>query len=100
MLAEIPQRVFIDNTVSSDETIIELQAVDRLGLLYDVLKVIGSRSGNVTHARINTEKGVAVDAIYVRDSHGRKIQGHDALDSLARALANAIQGEVAMSIRA
>ena len=31
MLAEIPQRIFIDTTVSPDETIIELQAVDRAG---------------------------------------------------------------------
>ncbi len=99
MLAEIPQRVFIDNTVSPDETILELQAVDRLGLLYDVLKTIGRLGHNVTHARINTEKGVAVDTIYLRDDRGRKIGDMTRLHAVASAVAAAIQGEVATSIR-
>ncbi len=99
MLAEIPQRVFIDNAVSADETIVELQAVDRLGLLYDVLKTIGKLGHNVTHARINTEKGVAVDTIYLRDEHGQKITGAPRLEALARAIATAIRGETATAIR-
>jgi [protein-PII] uridylyltransferase len=99
MLAEIPQRIFIDTTVSPDETIIELQAVDRLGLLYDVLKTIGNLRYNVTHARINTEKGVAVDAIYIRNAQGQKVTFQAELNTLAKALAKAIQGEVATAIR-
>jgi [protein-PII] uridylyltransferase len=99
MLAEIPQRIFIDTTVSPDETIIELQAVDRLGLLYDVLKTIGKYRHNVTHARINTEKGVAVDAIYIRNAQGQKITAPTELSTLAKALAKAIQGEIATAIR-
>jgi [protein-PII] uridylyltransferase len=99
MLAEIPQRIAIDNAVSTDETVIELQAVDRLGLLYDVLKTIGRLSYNVTHARINTEKGVAVDAIYVRTPDGKKISNPAALAHLAHSLAQAVTGEVATAIR-
>jgi [protein-PII] uridylyltransferase len=99
MLAEIPQRIAIDNAVSTDETVIELQAVDRLGLLYDVLKTIGRLSYNVTHARINTEKGVAVDAIYVRTPDGKKISDPAALAHLAHSLAQAVTGEVATAIR-
>jgi [protein-PII] uridylyltransferase len=100
MLAEIPQRVFIDNTVSPDETVIELQAVDRLGLLHDVLRIIGSDGLSVTHARINTEKGVAVDSIYLRDGSGAKLQGADTLRRLASQVADAVKGEVATAIRA
>jgi [protein-PII] uridylyltransferase len=99
MLAEVPQRIFIDNTVSMEETVIELQAVDRLGLLYDVLKVIGDLGYNVTHARINTEKGVAVDTIYVRNQHQQKIIDSQLLDTLAHTISGAIQGEVATAIR-
>lgn len=99
MLAEIPQRIVIDNTVSTDETVIELQAVDRLGLLYDVLKTIGRLCYNVTHARINTEKGVAVDAIYIRTPHGKKITDSNALNQLVNELSQAIIGEVATAIR-
>ncbi len=99
MLAEIPQRIVIDNTVSTEETVIELQAVDRLGLLYDVLKTIGTLRYNVTHARINTEKGVAVDAIYIRSPQGQKITDPIALDQLANELATTVAGEVATAIR-
>ncbi len=100
MLAEIPQRVVIDNSVSPDETILELQAVDRLGLLYDVLKTIGKMGLSVTHARINTEKGVAVDTIYLRDDHGMKITAQKRLEALADEVSAAMRGEAAMSIRA
>ena len=54
---------------------------------------------NVTHARINTEKGVAVDTIYLRDPAGHKINDAAALQALAVAVASAIQGEVATAIR-
>ncbi|MCB1225456.1 MAG: [protein-PII] uridylyltransferase [Verrucomicrobiales bacterium] len=73
MLAEIPERVSINNTVSQDATVVELQCVDRLGLLYDILKSIGELKLNVSHARINTEKGVAVDVIYVRTAEGTQV---------------------------
>lgn len=99
MLAEIPQRVFVDNDVSVDETVIELQAVDRLGLLYDVLKVIGRLGHTITHARINTEKGVAVDSIYLRDALNHKISDSGALSTLAHSVAEAIRGEVAIAVR-
>jgi [protein-PII] uridylyltransferase len=64
-----------------------------------VLKTIGNFGHNVTHARINTEKGVAVDAIYIRDAHGQKITLPKDLETLAKAIAKAIQGDVATAIR-
>jgi [protein-PII] uridylyltransferase len=62
VMAEIPQRVLLNNEVSPDHTVAELQVVDRLGLLYDIFITIGRLALSVTHARINTEKGVAIDA--------------------------------------
>ena len=73
MAAEVPQRVYLNHTISPDYTVIELQALDRIGLLYDVFQVIGHAGLNICHARINTEKGVALDAIYVQDKAGRKM---------------------------
>ena len=71
--AEIPQWVYLNNNISPDHTVVELQAIDRIGLLYDVFMVIGRFGFSVTHARIGTEKGVAVDAIYIQDVTGTKI---------------------------
>jgi [protein-PII] uridylyltransferase len=46
--------------------------VDRLGLLYDLFMAIGRLGHSVTHARISTEKGVAIDAIYIQDENNQQ----------------------------
>ncbi len=83
---EIPQRVYVNNNLSPDHTVLELQLVDRLALLYDLFMAIGRLGHNVTHARISTEKGVAIDAIYVQDAQSQKITDRDQLDELSDAV--------------
>jgi len=80
--AEVPQRVHINNDISPEYTVIELQALDRIGLLHDVFLTIGNLGLNICHARINTEKGVALDAIYVQDNADRKVADKDVLSAL------------------
>jgi [protein-PII] uridylyltransferase len=84
--AEIPQRIYLNNHLSPDQTVLELQLVDRLGLLYDIFMAIGRLGHNITHARISTEKGVAIDAIYVQDAHNQKLTDRAELDELANAV--------------
>lgn len=92
VMAEIPQRVHINNDLSPDQTIVEMQVIDRLGLLYDLFMAIGQLGHNVTHARIGTEKGVAIDAIYVQDVHGRKLTARADLDALQGRIEEAVFG--------
>ncbi len=87
---EIPQRVYVNNQLSADHTVLELQIVDRLGLLYDIFMAIGGIGLNVTHARISTENGVAIDAIYLQDENGRKITERKQLKALEEAVSNAV----------
>ncbi len=84
--ASFPSRVYITNDASPDFTVIELQALDRIGLLYDVFCAIGKLGYNVELARINTEKGAAVDNIYIKDQNGSKIVKTAELNALADAL--------------
>lgn len=84
--AEIPQRIHVNNNLSPNQNVVEVQLVDRLGLLYDLFMAIGRLGHNVTHARINTEKGVAIDTIYVQGENGCKITDRERLDELADAL--------------
>jgi [protein-PII] uridylyltransferase len=86
VVAEIPQRVKINNELAADQTVIELQMVDRIGLLHDIFLVIGQLGLNSTHARINTEKGVAIDSIYVQDSLGLKVTDPEKLTKLKQGL--------------
>lgn len=95
--SEIPQRVYINNEISPEHTIVELQAVDRLGLLHDVFMSIGKLGHSVTHARINTEKGAAIDTIYVQDAAGLKITDRKDLLALKDAVDGTVFGWHAMS---
>lgn len=90
VMDEIPQRVFINNDVSPQQTVAELQVVDRLGLLYDLFMAIGKLDLSVTHARISTEKGVAIDAIYIQNAAGDKLRDKEELDTLKQALEAAV----------
>jgi len=83
---EIPQRVFVSNTMSPEHTVLELQLVDRLGLLYDIFMAIGRLRKNVTHARISTEKGMAIDSIYIQDENDRKLASEAELKSVEEAV--------------
>ena len=90
--SEVPQRVYINNEISPEHTIVELQAVDRLGLLYDVFMSIGKLGHSVSHARINTEKGAAIDTIYIQDASGQKITDRDTLLALKNAVESSMFG--------
>lgn len=71
--SELPQRIYLNSELSPNHTVLELQAIDRMGLLYDVFMAIGQLGVSVCHARINTEKGVAFDALYLQDNAEQKI---------------------------
>jgi len=83
---DVPQWVYINNRISTDSSVIELQAADRIGLLYDVFMAIGKLGYSVTHARIGTERGVAVDAIYIQDVAGKKIEDKEKIMELKAVL--------------
>lgn len=81
-----PTRVRITNAASPDYTVVELQALDRLGLLHDVFRTIVSHGCNVAFARVNTEKGAAVDTFYITDGGDGKLRD----DARIRALSGDI----------
>lgn len=87
---DIPQWVHINNRLSDENTVIELQAIDRIGLLYDLFRVIGAHKLDVTHARISTERGVAIDSIYIQTQERQKLTDTNSLQELA----NDIEKEV------
>lgn len=68
-----PVRAFVNNHASQQHTAIEIQALDRIGLLHDLFLEIGKVGLVTVHARICTEKGAAIDTIYVNHLDGSKI---------------------------
>ena len=65
--APFPPRVDVYHELSLKRTIIEVQATDRLALLYRLARLIHSKGFDITFARIATERGVAMDTFYIEN---------------------------------
>lgn len=77
-----PVRAYTNNHLSIHYTAIEIQAQDRIGLLHDVFLAIGRCGLQTVHARICTEKGAAIDTIYVSSPDGGKVEDEELLSRL------------------
>ncbi|MGC4013649.1 MAG: hypothetical protein QM755_03905 [Luteolibacter sp.] len=64
---QVPVRAYVSNDLHPSCTTVEIQALDRIGLLHDLFHAINSHGLNTAHARILTEKGVAMDTLYLDD---------------------------------
>ena len=92
-----PVRAHIDNESDPNFTVIEVQAIDRIGLLHDLLDTINRHGLHTMHARISTEKGAALDTLYVQGAeNAAKVTDldtlaplHEALDAVIRHKADA-----------
>jgi [protein-PII] uridylyltransferase len=69
----IPTRVRFDNDSSETRTLIEIETEDRVGLLYAISEALAEVHLDISAARINTEKGAAIDSFYVKELDGEKI---------------------------
>ncbi len=73
-LKKQPTQVRFDNTTSDKHTIITLFAYDRMGLLYDVSKVLFDMKLVLHFAKIGTHLDQVVDVFYVSELNGDKIE--------------------------
>lgn len=85
-----PTRVYVSNEISSICTAIEIQALDRIGLLHDLFYTIGKLGLATVHARICTEKGAAMDTLYVTWPDGGKILDEEKHREIERTLGELI----------
>lgn len=77
-----PVQAFVNNQASQQFTAIEVQALDRIGLLHDIFLNIGKCGLATVHARICTEKGAAMDTIYVSNMDGSKVTDPEMISHL------------------
>jgi [protein-PII] uridylyltransferase len=88
---ELPVWVVVNNNAHPDSTILELQAPDKLGLLYYLLRAISHGGITIKSARIATESRAALDVFYLGDRHGAKITDRTDLLRLERRIRTAVR---------
>ena len=66
-----------DNEASQIATVIEVECLDRPGLLYDITQALFESGLSISTSMIATYGERAVDVFYVRDGFGHKIRHPD-----------------------
>jgi len=81
-----PPRVVVDNKASRDATVVEVHAVDSIGVLYRITRALAELDLNIVSAKVQTLGERVVDAFYIRDLAGEKLTDPVTLVEVERAL--------------
>jgi [protein-PII] uridylyltransferase len=84
--SSFPPTVEVYHELSMQRTIVEIQAHDQIGLLYQLAKTISDHGFDITFARIGTERGVAIDTFYIESADHAPIEDNARLETLRDAL--------------
>lgn len=80
------RKVYVDNEISEDATVVEVHGPDEVGLLYRLTNVLRELQLDIRTAKIQTFGPQAVDSFYVRNSSGEKVTDNAVIDELQAAL--------------
>ena len=81
-----PPRIAFDNQISARYTVVDIEAQDKVGLLYRIAYLLDELELNIHRAIINTVAARAQDAFYIVDAEGQKITSHEELDRIQQYL--------------
>ncbi|MEP2777398.1 MAG: [protein-PII] uridylyltransferase [Luteolibacter sp.] len=91
----VPVRARVSNDLHSTCTTVEIQALDRIALLHDLFYTIGETGLETVHARICTEKGVAMDTLYITTADGKQVTDPEMLKSLEERFSSLVSNQQA-----
>jgi [protein-PII] uridylyltransferase len=83
---DVEPQVRVLNDASDFSTVVEVEAADRIGLLYDLARAFEELSLDVHLAKVGTYGHRVVDAFYVRDLAGRKVEDAERARGIERAV--------------
>jgi [protein-PII] uridylyltransferase len=79
--------VTIDNDASETATVIEVRALDEIGMLHRITRTLFDAGLDVVSARVSTLGEMVVDAFYVRESGGSKVTDDSRLSEITQRIA-------------
>jgi [protein-PII] uridylyltransferase len=82
----VEPRVIVDNQSSNRHTVIEINGIDRVGLLYDLTEALYRLNLNIVSAHITTFGEKVIDVFYVTDLTGAKIENPSRQQQIEAAL--------------
>ena len=83
--------VKIDNETSSTATVVEVSALNGMGLLYQITRALSSLDLNILSAKVQTLGADVVDSFYVLDNEGKKIVDQAHAEEIREAVRHAIE---------
>ncbi len=82
----VPPDIIIDNTASQALTVVEVHAIDRPGLLFDLTREFRDLGLDIASAHIATFGEKAVDVFYVTDRTKQKVTDQEAIGHIQQRL--------------
>ncbi|HEY4264550.1 MAG TPA: [protein-PII] uridylyltransferase [Micropepsaceae bacterium] len=85
-------KVNFDNEASTVSTLVEVESLDRVGLLYEITRGLFEAGMTISSAIIATYGELAVDTFYVRDVFGHKVVHPQRLAAIEARLMKGLDG--------
>jgi len=89
-LTPLPTQVRVDNSSSDEFTILDVFALDRIGLLYTISRKLYEMGLSIRLAKISTHLDQVVDVFYVTDLSGVKVIDEERLQAIREELLSTI----------
>lgn len=86
----MPTTVYVDNETSSRFTRVEVNAADRVGLLYAISRAMAGVGLDIHLAQVETVGTAAVDTFYVRHEDASRIESPTEIERLKGAVISAV----------
>ena len=96
----VTPRINFDNEASASATVVEVEGLDRPGLLYDVTDAIFQSGLSISSAMVSTYGERAVDVFYVRDGFGHKVRHEERLKAVRERLLKSLEPEALEAVAA
>ena len=91
VVPRVETRVEIDNTSSSSYSIVDVLTQDRVGVLYEITKTLFELGVTIELSKIATEANRVIDAFYVREVGGGKIESPERVAEVKAKLKDALR---------